>query len=536
MGAVFPALASGQPAIRPVERPAVRADRADQTPPGLDTRKTVGTPALPTSSTPRQVTPFVLRQVEIEGSSLPARSLAAAYAPYIGQTIDSARLQAISDALAAVYARADIAFYTLLIPSQTYAGGVLRVQVLEGFVQGAVIDKAVTAKARRRIADLARPVLAERPLRRSTLQRAISLMRDTPGFAPDIVLDRAAQPGALSLRVGGKVRRLQAAMGVNTRGTAYLGRTQGQLDLTANSLAIGGDQLRLGYAQPIGKTQYRAYSLAYAAPLNASGLSGQVNLGRLTTQPRAFPLKGVSDSFGGAVSYQAVRDFQRSLVVSGGLDGVNSDNAFLGFTFASDRIRTLRGSVAYSRQSATRFSSVGATVSAGVDGLGAATLNPGSRLDFRKLNLRAADTRALRGSLILRTNLTGQWTGDTLPGSEQMAAGGDEFGRAYETAIIAGDTGYAASGELAWRSPRLPPRLQGAELYGFIDGARLRYRSRGGFPGSNPHLASLGGGVRAPLGDQAIAQVEAVRGLNNPVAYENREVWRLTLSLRSVLR
>ncbi|MBN9318841.1 MAG: hypothetical protein J0I28_04035, partial [Caulobacterales bacterium] len=146
------------------------------------------------------------------------------------------------------------------------------------------------------------------------------------------------------------------------------------------------------------------------------------------------------------------------------------------------------------------------------------------------------DNRQIAPGFVWRTNLAAQLNGNRLPGTEQMAAGGDEFVRGFETATNSGDSGDAASGELAWRpSKGLPPRLLGSEAYGFVDGARLHYQARYGLPDRDPHLASVGGGVRVRTGKRSVAQIEAVRGLNNPVAYANREVWRLNFSLRSVV-
>jgi hemolysin activation/secretion protein len=517
----------------PTPRPGVSPDRPDERPPTVR-RSVRPSRAPPASSAPRLAASFVLQRVEIEGSSLPPQVLAAAYAPFIGRTIDGAGLKQITDALAAVYARSDIALYSILAPSQSYEGGLLRLQAQEGYVQTAVIKGAVAPKVQRLIGRYAGPIAAERPLRKATLERYVSLIRDIPGFAANIQFERGDQPAAVRMVVDGRMQRLQLAAGVNNRGTAVLGKIQGQIDVLASSLAVGGDQLRVGYARPLDGDFFRAINASYFVPLKADGLSLAVSGGHLTTEPRGLPLKGEASNLGAQISYQALRSFDRNLSISAGLDGVNSDNAFLGFTFASERTRALRLSAYGSRQNDASASTASLTLSSGVPDLGARLLDPTVATDdFRKWNLRLADNRKV-GPMLLRTAFSGQTTGDRLPGTEQFAAGGDEFGRAYETAIISGDRGYAASGELAWRPTKLPAAIAGSEVYGFVDGAWVRYLGRHGLSDTKNRLASIGAGGRLTAGRRTVLQVEAVRGLHNPVTYENREVWRVVFSLRTL--
>jgi hypothetical protein len=54
-------------------------------------------------------------------------------------------------------------------------------------------------------------------------------------------------------------------------------------------------------------------------------------------------------------------------------------------------------------------------------------------------------------------------------------------------------------------------------------------------PSVDNHLASIGGGGRLQLAARTVLQLEAVRGLNNPVFYEDRKRTRLLFSIRSVL-
>ncbi|HMI19131.1 MAG TPA: ShlB/FhaC/HecB family hemolysin secretion/activation protein [Sphingomonas sp.] len=512
----------------------VPPDRADRHPAAHAGRgRTVG--HLPRGSAAGSVQPFVLTHVAIDGSSLPDSTFAPAIAPFLGKSLDAAQVQALVDALADIYERSDVALYTLVVPTQDHAGGVLRLTAVEGAIERVVV-RGAGAKMRRLVGNTLAPLIREHPLAKGSLQRRVSLVRDIAGLNPDISFERGDQQGMVRLVVVAKPRPIQLAFGLNDRGTALLGKTQGEIDLYANSLIAGGDQLRLSYARPIRAPYYQAASIAYAVPLDADGLTLQVNAGRLKTRPRDIPIHGHATSLGGTISYAAIRDFRTNLVVSAGLDGVNSNNAFLGALFSNERSRALRLASALTISSDRNAFSASVSESFGLDAFGAHLFDPTlSELDFRKTNLRLADNLAIGKTFALRLNGAAQATGDRLPATEQFTLGGDEFGRAYETALLSGDTGYAGSAEFAWVPAGLPQSVAGSEIYSFVDGGHVRTHARAGFDGFSSHLGSWGGGARLAVLNRVVLQLEAARGFNNPVFYEDRRKWRLLFAIRSVL-
>lgn len=509
----------------------VPQDRPDQRRAAPTGGRAVG--QLPRERAAAPIQPFTLTRVDIEGSTLPSARFAAAYAPFLGKQMDGAQLQAIVDAVAQVYAHSDIALYTVLVPSQNHEGGVLRLQAVEGYVENAVV-RGANAKMRRLVGRYLAPVVRERPLTKRTLQRYVSLIRDVPGLYPDLNFERGDHPGAVRLVISAKPKPFQIGLGINDRGTALLGKTQGEVDGYANSLFVGGDQLRLTYARPIRAPYYQSGSIAYAMPLNADGLTLQVNAGKLHTRPHDLPLRGNATSLAAQISYAAVRSFTQNLLLSVGLDGVNSNNAFLGFTFSNEHTRALRMAATYSFNTDRNQLSATASQSFGLGALGARVLDPGlSQVGFRKTNIRLNDDVAIGKAFVLRVDAAAQISSDRLPATEQFTLGGDEFGRAYETALLAGDSGYAGSAEFAFR-PNLPKSLAGSEVYAFVDGGHVRYHSRDGNAGVGSHLGSYGGGVRLAVLSRASFGVEAARGFDNPVIYEDRKKWRLLFSVRTL--
>ena len=241
-------------------------------------------------------------------------------------------------------------------------------------------------------------------------------------------------------------------------------------------------------------------------------------------------------SVGLQVSQPLFRSFTRSATVTASFDGIDSDNALLGLSFSKEHTRSLRVAASYSAVSTRNQLTASATASFGLNALGARPTAPGlSDTGYRKLNLKVVDALQIAPSLHLRFDGAAQFSDDLLPSSEQLALGGDEFGRAYEAAIISGDFGLASSAELAWTpSKGLPAQLAGSEAYVFVDGGRTVSRGRLEGPSDRSTVSSTGAGVRALVNKRTVIQVELVRGLTNPVEYEDREVWRALFSVRTL--
>ena len=515
----------------------VPSTRADQSPVAPSYRRPVLEPRLQPVAAAPSTAPFLLRDVRVQGSSLDPAMLRRAYAPWLGRTVDDAGLTGLSDAVATAYAaRSDIALYGVAIPRQGFQDGVAQVEVTEGYIQGARVT--APAGSRRSNALLKRyldRLTAEHPLKRSTLERYTALIRDIAGLNPSLEFAPGTRPGALVLVVSTGPRTAEIGLGVNDRGTAFLGRTQVDADLALHSLLRQGDDTHLTIAFPTDLDRFRYYGVSHAQPLGATGASVLASAGYLQTRPSFADLHGHALTLGLSATAPVLRRNASSLYLTGGLDGVDSNNALLGQEISDDRVRTLRVGASYVRQNARLFLLVNGSGNFGLDALGAHVLSRQiSDLDFSKYTVKLNANIALVDAVVLRLDGAGQYTADRLPGSEQLALGGDEFGRAYEAAIVAGDQGVAGSAELAWKLARFAPAsLRASEVYAFADGGETRRLSRPAEPSGLQQLASVGGGARVAVTGRAVVQLEADRGLLDPVATETHESWRAVFSVRS---
>jgi hemolysin activation/secretion protein len=511
------AIASASAAAWAQPGPAIDAQRADRKPPQA--------PALPAMTGPPSTAveveaagqpSAVLRRVEVLGSSLPTAQFEGVFAPLVGQTMDQKTIEAIAAAAAKAYEGGDLALYTIAVPRQDLSGGVLRLQALEGHVGQVALQGDVKGRDLKLVSAHAERIAAGKPLRRATLERRLSLIRDIPGLTLDAKLAPGKTPGAVLLVLDLKQKGPELMFSVNNRGSSLLGRTQVQADLNLYSTFRQGDQTRLTLGLPTDPERFQYYALLHSQPLGTNGLRGQVSAGYFRTRPDDPPSKGEATFGGIQLSYPAIRSYQQNLFLTGALDGLDSKNAVFGQGTATERIRVLRGAAAWSLAKPKNQASLSATVSQGIDGLGARTTAGIADADFLKLNLRAGYDQALGDRWAVRLKAAGQASGDLLPSSEQFSVGGSEFGRAFEQSIVIGDSGGAGSVEVAWRPGTLPKILAGSEVYVYADTAQVTQTGRFGWADRDYDLSSAGMGARLAIGKKTGLGLEGAYGLEDP--------------------
>ncbi len=471
--------------------------------------------------------PFELRTVRIDGSTLAPSTLAVAYKPYIGRTLDAKMLAGLARDISAAYAHSNVALYTVGVPTQDFDGGQLRISVIEGYVAGGAVHVSGNKKVTPLIVAQIDKLTPGRPLRRLSLERRLSLIRDIPGVTINADMQRTGQPGAVRMAVDATQKSYDWSINLTNRGTAYLGRTQVTLDGTLYSLLRGGDATRFTFVAPTVLKRFQYYALNHRTPLGDDGAVLSVGGGYLRTRPRGSNIHGDASLTNAAISFPVLRGYDRSLYITGGIDGVNSHNALLGQTLSIERTRALRLSVSYGETGPKSAASFNLSASHGIDGLGARTANRLlAKPDFSKVTAQAAYDRALNRTIVARLRAAAQYSDDILPGSEMFSLGGDQFGRAFQTSYATGDSGYAGAVELAWRPAFMPKKAQGSELYGFADAGQVEFNRRYGY-GAKFYLASAGAGVRVAVGKAAVVQLEAAKAVRDTTPADH-DAWQVT--------
>lgn len=486
-------------------------------------------PATQTNVAPFE--PFVLRHVNVEGSSLSDRALENATSRFIGATMDRPAIDALTKEMSDAYGKSDVALYSIFVPNQTGENGALRIVVVEGRVDEVLVSGDAPTRNLEYAQRILAPVINEKPLRRSTMERALALLSGVPGMKAESRLLKTDQRGVVKLAVALKLQEFEAGIGIGTRGSTELGRTQMQADVSANSLLRAGDRTTLSYATPVDLKHFRYYSLSHSTPLTASGLTLSGAVGHLITEPRGIAVRGKATTAAFQLSYPLLLSFKEALSLSLGVDGLNSDNAFLGESVSSDWTRAVRLSASYIRQIDNTRLIAALSVSHGLDAFGARTSTPlYSDLSFLKVNGTLGYELMMFDTIVLRMNATGQYTNDKLPSAEQSSLGGELYGRAFDAAVATGDKSIAGSAELAYPLKELPRPFSNTELYAFVDGGALWREARAGFDGSTTGLSSAGIGTRFTVFSNVSFGVELARELDTPDTDPEDEGWRAIFS------
>ena len=506
-------------------------NRADRTPPpAAPAEPPVAQPAPYNANT--AIKPFTLTGVRIEGTSLPPDVIAAAARGFIGKRIAaSADLTVIAQGVSDAYGqRSDIALYTVTVPAQNFDGGLLRLVVTEGFIEH--VDLAGdTGGDVARVVALANKLTLEKPLRRATLQRYLSLIRDLPGLTVDAAMLKGATPGAVRLVLTLKQKPYAVALSVINGGNALLGRTQLQADLSLYNLLREGEETKFTFGTSTIVSRYQYFGLSHSEALDDEGTRATLAYGYLRTDVGTIALSGQAQTLQLALSHPVIRSFDENLSIGAGLDGLDSRNALIGTLISSEHVRALRANAGYSLTDPKWAMTLSASVSQGLDFADARSSV--GQVDFQKLVLQGGYNRLLNEEWVVRLKAVTQLAGAALPVSELYALGGPDFGRAFLAASALGDSALAGSAEIGFNPKGLPGILTGLEAFVFADDGAAWLRARPLSLATTYHLASAGAGIRVPIGANTKLELAAANALSANAPGTRAGSWRLLLGLNS---
>lgn len=469
----------------------------------------------------------VIRGVVFDGVDPPV-DVAHAARPFLDRPITLENVQALARALSDAYGETSIALFTVNVPAQSFEGGVVHIQIIEGFIEHTTIVGETDARSLSLVKRYAAEMTGKRPLSKRVLQRYLSLIRDIPGLTAEAKLLRGAAPGGVQLYLGLNQKGHEVAFSYN--------------NLTQRSLANGefgvsgklygglrpGDQTTLQLSSATDFKAFRYLGLSHSTPI-VDGAQLSAAVGHIETRQQPFDIRGNANVASIGVSYPVIRAYQRNANVSAVIDGVNSDNAVLGSLLVRERTRAARVTASYGESGERHAVSASLVGAKGIDVLGADTMRTGNDVGFSKLVASAAASRAFGKAVALRVEASGQLSRSALPAVERFLVGGDHFGRAFPVATLAADQGSAASAEIAWL-PFRKGSFARSELYLFGDRAAVRYNERGVVPLQSFNLASAGIGVKAQFRDKATFRAELARRVDKP--FRSNDDWQVNLAWR----
>lgn len=498
-------------------------------------------PDAPTSPLPADPTAsgaFRLGGVILEGATaLPTDRLAPLWQPLVGETVTVDTLDAVAAQITAAYRAEGFVLSQALVPAQTIAAdGIVRIQVVEGFVDRLTADGG-SASAQAIASRLLEPAAAERPLRLGTLERGVLIARDTLGGSVETVLEPSPTTfGAADLTARLEPKPVEAFAVVDNRSSRLFGSWVARAGGSLTNVMGLGERIDAQAAAALDTPRLWFVQLGVGAPvaaLDGTWLDGsrlrvrgdvtraEPDLSRLLDP--GFASVQDESNLGAEWEVPLVRARRENLFVGLAVNYRDSkaDTRLEDESIAvdTDRLLTFTPRVTYDR--ADRFGGVSLLdlrlrTGAAIDGL--------TRIGSTGAGAPKADFTFVGGGLqrlqqfgptrwSLYSEVIWQYAFDSLPTSERFALGGDRLGRGYSPGNTTGDSGYGGRLELrrAVELPAWQDIQSGMLVYGFGEWGSAIDRSDRRDGQQWEVLGSAGLGARIDLGAHVTLTPELAR-------------------------
>lgn len=427
---------------------------------------------------------FTLKKLILEGNHVYTNAqLLPIYQHKLNTNISIAELQAIVQDITNFYRNNGYILSRAIIPPQHVNQGVIRIRIVEGY-----IDKVKIVGNARGAANIilayGNKISQSRPIKLSVLERYLRLANEIPGVQVKAVLEPSkTETGASDLNLAVQEKIINASLSYDNYGTLYIGPLQVTASTNFNSIFRSGDTTRLTYLAATHGKELHYFDLAYLTPLGSNGWSGTVGGNQSLTTPglnlRPLQTQGIANTYYTSVQYPVIRSRSQDLTLDGGFTYLDSKTTLLNreVLLYNDHIRPLRLGGNYNfadRFNGTNFSAL--HLEQGLKILGASS-NPdsftvsrfGADGIFTKLNAQIGRVQPLSTRFSIYTLAQLQYSFNPLLSSEQFGFGGSQVGRGYDPAEILGDRG--AAGTLELRLNAFPNMfiLQSMQFYTYYD-------------------------------------------------------------------
>ena len=370
------------------------------------------------------------------------------------------------------YANEGFVLARVILPPQRLSdGGTLRLQIVDGFIESVDLE-AVPENLRGRLGGLTEPLVGQRGLTLSEIERRVLLAGDTYGVALGSALQAGASPGGTVVILDPEYRGVTGFVGLDNSLSDDLGTWKLDAGLEANGLLGFGeviygrlsntpDQL-FDEAPPL-----RTLTFGAIAPIGNDGLTVNLEGTRSTTNPDEID-PGIPSEFERLslrVFYPWVRSRSFNLTSQLSFDAqsdvldIDADAGTL--RVYEDDVRVLRGAVdAFWLLGESATLEAGGEVSFGLDGFGARTAEdaaggtplsrPGADAEFTKLLLSGRYRAPLGEDFALAINGRAQTSfGEPLVVAEQFGIASAQEVSPLDAGSLTGDSGWVLRGEVS---------------------------------------------------------------------------------------
>ena len=497
---------------------------------------------------------FVLKGLRLSGNSaIPTAELAPLWADLLDREISLLDIYRLRDAITARYGNAGFGLSKAIVPVQRIqADGIVQIDVLEGFIDEVIVegDADEALASAREFLDHAIAILkAERPANAKTLERYLLLANDRFSIKLTSTLKASDKtPGASTLLL--KVEKAPAVKGgasIDNRGTDAVGPWQINANVVWNGAFGRPAQLAVSHATVEQHRELQYWTLGYTEIIAHEGAALALNWSASTSEPGTPALhlldnRSKSETWSLRLSHPFVRTRQENLTAHAKLEHKKTENRSLGAVTSADTLKSLRLGLNYDKADAWEgVNQVLVELSTGLGGMSndyALKSRADGRVDYNKLTVNLSRNQQLGyfssdlAKWSVNAALMGQHSPGGLLSGEECGVGGQQFGRAYDSSEITGDSCLAASLELRYAMATDGTPFKYAQFYGFYDGGSVRNKNP--LSATDPiqkSLSSAGFGWRFGIGQYLTGSIEATQPLTRIVANEGNKKPRVFTNL-----
>ena len=469
---------------------------------------------------------FFLKKVRIVGAeTLSSAALQACARSYVGRSVVLSELPKLSDCMTNLYTDAGYSLSRVIVPPQDVTGGVLTLQAIEGYVAAFEVEGDPAEQFP--VAAYVQVLMQERPLRQKSLERQLMLLNDVPGLAlEDTAFEEITElSGAFKLVLKVKTWRAWMHSEMDNRGSDAVGPVQSYQSVFLNSPFGRGASVGVSYSSiPDASDELNFGRVTVDVPLNVDGLVLSGFVSGSETRPsderelddtRYRSLKG-----GVSLTWAALRQRDLSVWLGTGLWASHKTYEDVTGRFVRDELRGVQVNGRF--DFIDRFegdNSLYVSLRQGLDVAGASREGDGNLSNddgdgvFTKFYLDYARYQKLDENWSLKVDAALQLASDDLLSSEEFYIGGSRFGRGFESGVLSGDSGAGFGAELAYHREFDLAFINGATLFGFVDGAGIL--EDGDHDAEGAFVVSAGGGVRLFLDYNFTAEFEMAFALED---------------------
>ncbi|PNS09817.1 POTRA domain-containing ShlB-type protein [Lysobacter silvestris] len=401
--------------------------------------------------------------------AVPFEEVAALFSPMTGKTVRVADVLDAAGKISAIYKAHGYALSFGFVPTQDFANGEVNIVVVEGYVADVVIQGDagnMTAKIRA----IAAHITKDRPLRQKTFERYLQVLGMLPGAHIDASVPApTTTDGATRMVLTVTRTRFNASTGIDFNHPGV----QGLTSLTENGLLPLAEQLNFSTLLPPGRGNPRLYTLNYVQLAGSNGLQLRFNGSHYEGNPDInhqlpdyLQQNLRQNQLSLSASYPLRLDNHTNLSVTAGAYSTGLKQSYTNTMTGASLVqqydlRVLDGKLDYVKVGDAWMRKLNLEIAHGVNGLGAsasivaraggaAVVMPLAP-SFTRYNASFLQSNAWPHRFATVFSVTGQYSKDTLPTTEQLSFGGPRYGLAYDPGAVAGDSGWGASFEVSKR-------------------------------------------------------------------------------------